>query len=166
VTDVSGPGPWRVARAGPEAAIAMARIAATGIPRAWSARAFANELASSGGEGWLARPVGAPGAPPVGELLLHRVLDEAEIRSLGVLPAARRRGAASALLGVALAHATAAGVRVFHLEVRAGNAAARALYQDLGFAVVGRRPRYYPDGEAALLLSRGSEAAAVAGRAR
>jgi len=155
-----------VERAGSEAAIAMARIAATGIPQAWSARAFANELSGSGSEGWLARPGGAADAPPVGQLLLHRVLDEAEIRSLAVLPAARRGGAASALLGAALAHATAAGVRVFHLEVRAGNAAARALYQDLGFAVVGRPSRYYPDGEAALLLSRGNEAAAVAGRAR
>jgi ribosomal protein S18 acetylase RimI-like enzyme len=144
----------------------MARIAASGIPRAWSARGFASELSSSGSEGWLARPGGAPDAPPVGELLLHRVLDEAEIRSLAVLPAARRRGVASALLGAVLAHASAAGVRLFHLEVRAGNAAARALYQDLGFAVVGRRPRYYPDGEAALLLSRGSEAPAVAGRLR
>ena len=40
------------------------------------------------------------------------------------------------------------------MEVRDGNAAARALYRSAGFAEVGRRRRYYPDGEDAILLLR------------
>ena len=38
------------------------------------------------------------------------------------------------------------------LEVRESNAAARALYARSGFAEEGARPRYYADGETALLL--------------
>jgi ribosomal-protein-alanine N-acetyltransferase len=50
------------------------------------------------------------------------------------------------------------------LEVAPGNAAARALYASAGYAEVGRRPRYYPDGSDALLLARAlSPAAATAG---
>lgn len=40
------------------------------------------------------------------------------------------------------------------LEVRTGNAAARALYAGAGFAEVGRRRRYYTDGEDAVLMTR------------
>lgn len=40
------------------------------------------------------------------------------------------------------------------LEVRAGNAAAVALYRRLGFEEVGRRRRYYADGSDALLMTR------------
>ena len=39
------------------------------------------------------------------------------------------------------------------LEVHEGNGPARALYEALGFEQVGRRPRYYTDGAAALLLT-------------
>jgi ribosomal-protein-alanine N-acetyltransferase len=44
---------------------------------------------------------------------------------------------------------------VWHLEVREGNAAARNLYQKLGFVEVGRRRAYYSDQETAVLLSWG-----------
>lgn len=39
------------------------------------------------------------------------------------------------------------------LEVRAKNSAAVALYEGLGFTLVGRRKRYYPDSEDALLMN-------------
>lgn len=38
------------------------------------------------------------------------------------------------------------------LEVRANNLAAQSLYRDLGFVEVGRRPKYYRNGEDALVL--------------
>ena len=47
----------------------------------------------------------------------------------------------------------AVSTRMF-LEVAEGSAAARALYHRQGFAAVGRRPDYYPDGSHALVLSR------------
>lgn len=42
----------------------------------------------------------------------------------------------------------------FWLEVHEDNAPARSLYEALGFQLEGRRPRYYSDGRAALLLTR------------
>ncbi|WP_431272740.1 hypothetical protein [Dankookia sp. P2] len=49
------------------------------------------------------------------------------------------------------------------LEVAAGNAAARGLYQGLGFAEVSRRRRYYPDGSDALVMRRDLDAASGPG---
>ena len=51
--------------------------------------------------------------------------------------------------------AYAEGARIFHLEVRAGNTAAIRLYEKFGYAVVGRRLKYYKDtGEDALLMTK------------
>jgi ribosomal-protein-alanine N-acetyltransferase len=46
------------------------------------------------------------------------------------------------------------GLAEARLELAASNDPARGLYERLGFMVVGRRKRYYPDGDDALLLSR------------
>lgn len=63
---------------------------------------------------------------------------EWELLNLAVSPAFRRRG-----LGAALVAAIPPG-RIF-LEVRESNAAARALYENQGFRLLGRRKRYYND---------------------
>lgn len=79
--------------------------------------------------------------------------DEAEILTLAVLAAARRRGLGAALLEAAALHAHASGAQTMVLEVGAANAAARALYARFGFRVVGRRKAYYAqeDGDALIL---------------
>ncbi len=152
-------GPTDLLRVGVEAAERCAAVAARCFPDPWSRQAFAAELAAPGTSAWL-----APGedGEPVGLAIGHRVLDELEVRSLAVVPGARRGGVGRALLAALLAEPA---LRVVHLEVRAGNRAARALYARAGFAEVGRRPGYYPDGEDALLLCRelGRPAAAGAG---
>ena len=43
----------------------------------------------------------------------------------------------------ALAHASCQGAKTASLEVRASNRTAQALYRHFGFALVGRRRRYY-----------------------
>lgn len=95
---------------------------------------------------------------PLGFVLGRCVADEAEILSLGVLPAARRRGIGGSLVAAACETAAAAAARRLHLEVAADNDAARRLYARVGFAEVGRRPGYYgrADGSAidAVLLAR------------
>jgi ribosomal-protein-alanine N-acetyltransferase len=58
------------------------------------------------------------------------------------------------LLAAALQAAAEAGAARLLLEVAEANPAARSLYAAAGFAPVGRRPRYYPDGGDALLLAR------------
>lgn len=85
------------------------------------------------------------------------VAGEAHIHNLAVAPEIRRHGLARRLLGLALQTAARKGARVVHLEVRASNAAARALYRAMGFRDVGQRAAYYSAPvEDAVLLSRTS----------
>jgi ribosomal-protein-alanine N-acetyltransferase len=79
---------------------------------------------------------------------------EAEIHTIGVDPAYRRRGLGRALLRGLLAVADAARATVF-LEVRTDNEAARALYESEGFTAVGVRRNYYrPSGADAVTMRR------------
>jgi len=73
------------------------------------------------------------------------VLDEIHVMNLAVHPDARRRGLGRFLLGIALARAVRAGASRVLLEVRASNAAARALYSECGFVRLGERKHYYVD---------------------
>ena len=58
-------------------------------------------------------------------------------------PEARRRGLGTALVRAIEAAAARRGAEECLLEVATTNAPARALYAALGYAPVGRRPRYY-----------------------
>ncbi len=77
---------------------------------------------------------------------------QVQILKVGVDPAQRRRGIARELLARVAADARDLGAATCSLEVRAGNAGARAFYGALGFHALGTRPRYYSDGEDALIL--------------
>lgn len=83
------------------------------------------------------------------------VADEMHISNVATEPSFRRCGYGARVLAAALEYAALCGVRVIHLEVREGNAAARMLYESHGFLTVGRRPHYYvgPD-EAAILMTK------------
>lgn len=98
--------------------------------------------------------VAVDGTRMVGYAVFQRILDEAELLNIRVASAYRRRGVGRRLL--AACRADLAGARCLHLEVRAGNRAALALYREAGFVQVGIRRGYYPaarDGrEDALLL--------------
>jgi len=71
--------------------------------------------------------------------------DEVHINNVAVAHRFRRRGIGAALLGRVLKEGRALGARSALLEVRAGNAAAQALYSRLGFVMVGLRKAYYTD---------------------
>lgn len=79
----------------------------------------------------------------IGYVILRSVADEAEILSIGVVPASRRAGVGRALLDAALADAASAGAAAVFLEVGEDNPSARAMYRAVGFMPVGRRPNYY-----------------------
>ncbi|MCD8329597.1 MAG: ribosomal protein S18-alanine N-acetyltransferase [Lachnospiraceae bacterium] len=83
------------------------------------------------------------------------VLDEGDILRIVVDETARRQGIGRALLA-GLWHHTPE-VCLWNLDVRAGNAAAQALYRVCGFVPVGTRKRYYrePTEDAILMLRKG-----------
>jgi ribosomal-protein-alanine N-acetyltransferase len=80
--------------------------------------------------------------------------DSAEVLTVGVIPAARRRGIARRLLRALLGEASARGARETFLEVRVDNLAARRFYEIEGFAQVGRRRGYYDAGRVDALVMR------------
>ena len=69
--------------------------------------------------------------------------EDADILNVAVVPAARRRGLARALMLELEARLAPKGVERITLEVRASNRAAIALYEGLGYAQVGLRRGYY-----------------------
>lgn len=92
----------------------------------------------------------------VGYGIAWLVVDEAELVNLAVAPAARRAGVGARLLDAVLREVEARGGRTVHLEVRAGNVAAIALYQSRGFAAGARRKDYYREPvEDAVMMRRG-----------
>ena len=103
----------------------------------------------------------------VGYLCFWEIGHEIHITNLAVHPEWRRRGVARRLLATALAEGISRGVLLAFLEVRPTNTRALALYDSLGFQVIGRRNGYYFDtGEDALVMEArlgGDAARAVAG---
>lgn len=69
---------------------------------------------------------------------------EAHLLNLSVAAPLQRQGLGSALLRFVMQLARDAGARTIYLEVRASNAAGRALYVRHGFAEIGVRRDYYP----------------------
>ncbi|MBL6813511.1 MAG: GNAT family N-acetyltransferase [Luminiphilus sp.] len=91
---------------------------------------------------------------PVAAIWYQCATEQADMIDLRVLASERRQGFGRQLLWASL---TALGdVSAVALEVRSSNAAARALYQSLGFSETGARRNYYatPDGrEDAVLMT-------------
>ncbi|MGO1561520.1 MAG: ribosomal protein S18-alanine N-acetyltransferase [Actinomycetaceae bacterium] len=79
--------------------------------------------------------------------------DEAQVMTIGVDPAHRRQGIATALMAVLIDGAREAGANSVLLEVRADDPGALALYEGIGFHRIGLRRRYYQrSGADALVL--------------
>jgi ribosomal-protein-alanine N-acetyltransferase len=89
------------------------------------------------------------GRKVIGFAVSRMAADEAEILSIAVDPKHRGRGLSRNLLLTHLGHLAGRGVRTVFLEVEENNQPARRLYARAGFAVAGRRERYYkqPGGE-------------------
>lgn len=73
-------------------------------------------------------------AQPVGRAVIHAGNGELRLLDIAVAPAARRHGAATAVLQALQSAARQQGARL-GLSVRTSNAAAGQLYRKLGFAV-------------------------------
>jgi ribosomal-protein-alanine N-acetyltransferase len=89
-----------------------------------------------------------------GFLVARRILSDIEILNFAVQPDFRRGGVGGALFQRVLAWGQELRAERALLEVRASNYAALQFYERRGFAVTGRRPRYYTAPiEDALLLT-------------
>ena len=127
----------------------------------WSENLYGNELRSNPlsfywvlrpGQAWPAHLNSPP--PVLGYGGFWIMGEECHIVTIASHPDWRGHGLGQRLLEEMLDRMCAKGVTEVTLEVRAGNAPAIALYTKFGFAEVGRRRRYYADGEDALLLTR------------
>lgn len=95
---------------------------------------------------------------PVGGLVAYlfcawQFLD-LHVLKVAALPARRRQGLGRTLMELAEKHARESGGESLTLEVRPGNLGAIALYEALGFDRVGRRPRYYTNGDDAVIMTK------------
>ncbi|HNW43214.1 MAG TPA: GNAT family N-acetyltransferase [Elusimicrobiales bacterium] len=79
---------------------------------------------------------------------------QVQLNSLAVKKDLLRRGAATALLGKLLEYAAKSACTGIDLEVNEFNAPAIAFYRRHGFEVVGKRPKFYNNTQAALLMRR------------
>lgn len=131
---------------------ALADIHALAFDHPWSADEIAELIGGPGAFALLAED-----AAPVAFILCRAIAGEAEILTLAVSPAARRRGVARGLVEAAVGAARIAGADVMFLEVADDNLAAIGLYEAAGFMRVGLRRGYYdrgPQGLADALLMR------------
>lgn len=105
----------------------------------WSEKSVASELENELAH-WLVAVEGDRVAGYVGS---QTVCGETDMMNVAVHPDFRRQGIAEALVKGLVADLKEMGSRCLTLEVRASNIPAQKLYEKLGFAQVGKRPKYY-----------------------
>ena len=91
---------------------------------------------------------------PVGYVLAIRGGDGAYVAELAVASGRRREGRGRLLLSTALDRLAREGRSSVSLTVQPPNAAARALYGELGFEETARLENYYGEGKPAIEMSR------------
>lgn len=130
-------------------AIAIAVIEAAWNRAPWSPSAIASDIEHPASCCLVAERDGMV----CGYLLAWAVAPDLDIHAVAVKDTCRRAGIASALLDAAARASQEQGCRRITLEVRSGNADARAFYEARMFRQSGTRRRYYADsGEDAILL--------------
>ncbi|MEO9874390.1 MAG: tRNA (adenosine(37)-N6)-threonylcarbamoyltransferase complex dimerization subunit type 1 TsaB [Anderseniella sp.] len=129
--------------AGAAYANVLAALHAPCFEDAWDSAAMAALLATPGAIAMLATQEKTGEQHPCGFVLLRAAADEIEILTLAVVPQARRRGVARALMQAVRRYAGQAGTRKIFIEYAEDNQAAHALYESVGYVSDGVRPNYY-----------------------
>src|SRR6266852_4459403 len=119
------------------------------FPSPWRKEFFESELVSDGRFNLVARRRNTV----IGYLFAMWFFDEMHINKIAVAEAERRRGVAGKLMERCMEFAGENGIRMISLEVRKSNAGAQEFYRQLQFRTAYIRPRYYPDGESAVVMT-------------
>jgi ribosomal-protein-alanine N-acetyltransferase len=132
--------------------LAVHRIEQQAFPQPWPFSAFEQYLDRPGflvamADGGVAGYVVADSVPNHGRPLGH-------VKDIAVRESHRCRGIGTALLERSIGVLRSEGASSVKLEVREGNEDARSLYRAHGFEHRRTIPRYYADGENALVLVR------------
>lgn len=131
--------------------LAIHRIEKTVFEQPWPYSAFERFLDE---EGFLVATInGAVVGYVVSDLMANYGRDIGHIKDIAVHPDAQGFGVGRKLVRRSLLSLFVDGAAVTKLEVREGNEKAKALYYSEGFSRIRRIPRYYDDGEAALVLT-------------
>ncbi len=130
----------------------IATIEAASFPVPWRREFFAGELRDSNRyHRVLERQIA--GTPRLaGYLFAVTLFDEFHINKIATHPAVRNEGHGARLMIDAITAARAQRTSSIFLEVRLSNASAIRFYSGFGFIEIGRRRRYYKDGEDAMVM--------------
>ncbi|MDR2520029.1 MAG: ribosomal protein S18-alanine N-acetyltransferase [Eubacteriaceae bacterium] len=127
------------------------RIEKESFTTLWSKSLFLREVVSEGSLVLCAKE----GKKMHGYICAMYIYDEAHITNLAVRRQSRRKGVATALMAEAISILCENPmIAALSLEARVSNRAAIALYEKFGFSGLGVRPKYYSDGEDALIMRR------------
>ncbi|HWW62392.1 MAG TPA: ribosomal protein S18-alanine N-acetyltransferase [Thermoanaerobaculia bacterium] len=129
---------------------AVHRLESQAFPAPWRREFFESELHASGRLNVVAKRDGSL----VGYLFSMYFFDEMHINKIAVVEAERRKGIADSLMARCFAFAHDHKVRSITLEVRQSNRGAQEFYRHHGFRSAYVRSRYYPDGEAAVVMTK------------
>ena len=129
---------------------AIHRIERNSFPVPWRREFFESELTAD----WRHCRVAKRGGEIVGYLFAMWLFDEMHVNKIAVTESERRQGIALRLMQQCMAFAMRHRIHSISLEVRESNEAAQEFYRSLDFEPAYVRPRYYPDGESAVIMVR------------
>jgi ribosomal-protein-alanine N-acetyltransferase len=129
---------------------AVHRIESASFPAPWRREFFAAEVIGQNRFNIVARRNGVL----VGYLFGMWIFDEMHVNKIAVEATQRRQGIAHTLMQRCFDFARDHDILSISLEVRQSNRAAQEFYRFLDFETSYIRKRYYPDGEAAVVMVR------------
>lgn len=120
------------------------------FPSPWRREFFESELDASGRLNLVARRNGEV----IAYVFAMWFFDEMHVNKIAVAENERRHGIAATLMDRCFEFAKLHRIKTISLEVRKSNQGAQEFYRNLQFAASYVRPRYYPDGETAVVMTK------------
>jgi ribosomal-protein-alanine N-acetyltransferase len=141
---------YEIRTATPHDLDAVHRLETLSFPSPWRREFFESELRGSGRVSLVAER----GRTLLGYVFAMWFFDEMHVNKIAVEPNERRKGIALRLMNECIDFARRNHIQTISLEVRQSNRGAQEFYRYLEFAPMYVRPRYYPDGEAAVVMTK------------